>query len=407
MITKRICFVLLPVLALALVCFIPSCDKPADIGAENFPELSGNRVEMPPQSGEEIRYVYFADDGVTRKLTQIEYRSGLTSFTFYREDGVARETRYYFPLGQGAAKRQLRSLITYEDDGASYRSHQVYREDGSLERNGGRLAQGRYQTLYFSASDGAVQRRLVYSAEHDLEFEERFSGAGRLLEKTEKVSDYELKTTRWSEEGTKLSEINDRKDGTRRGRLFHDDGETARIDFNHRGYRIDVLYFNEDGKLTLEVEYSTEGMATTVFNAGEKAQYKQYWLVVSGRTICDAQFRLVKVEEFHNWGNGRYNYELKRVIGIAGDGKTPNRVIVPARQYGYERTDAELHPDGSVATLKQYDSSNQVVDTRTFAPGVENLDLKPELFVSPTFECLDPPESKLRPDTSEDEMHED
>jgi len=397
-IPKRFTVVLLAAVALLGLGLVikASWKTPERDIAADFPKASGTRVELPPKDGEEIRYVYFADDKVTRTMTQIEFRSGVTSFTYYRPDGSKKESRSFFPLRDGASKRQLRSLITYADDGGSYVSHQVYHEDGSLERNGGRLSEGGYQTLYFNGKDGSVQRRLVFSAESALEFEESFSEEGKLVEKTEKVTDYTLRTTRWSADGKKLSEIDDNTDGTREGKLYHEDGETVKVEFTHRGYGIEVEYFDATGEHTLSLEYGTDGMIATTFGPGDKALFKQYFAYAGGKTICDAQFKLVKVEEFHKWGTNQWDYQMKRVIGIADDGK-PNRVITPTKgQYNYERTDAELHPDGSVKSVKEFDDRNQVSSTKTFAPGAQKLDLKPELFVKPTFECLDPPESKVK-----------
>ncbi|MDZ4833243.1 MAG: hypothetical protein SGJ27_05520 [Candidatus Melainabacteria bacterium] len=395
---KRFSFVALAaVTAVGLLFFAQSGADKTDLGQSTFPELtSANRVELPPEEGEEIRYLYFAPDGVKRKLTQIEYRSGVTSLILYRGDGVAKETRSFFPPLKGDSKRKLRSLITYQDDGRSYKSHQVYREDGSLERNGGRLSEGEYQTLYFNGKDGSVQRRLVYSTSSQLESEESFSDEGKLLEKTEQVSDSELKTTRWNADGKLISEINDMSDGRRSGKLYFEDGKTVKIEFNHRGYQIEVQYFDKDGKIAFEVEHVEQGMAVTTFGPGEKALFKQYWLLTGGKTLCDATYRLAKVEEFHKWGDERDKRELLRVIGVDADGK-PNLMLAPVNMtYSYERTETVLYPDGSVKQERVYDKSNQVSSSRTFVQGEQKSDLKPELFVKPVIECLDPPNSKFK-----------
>lgn len=391
---KHFGFVVLAVAVLVLVFIALSGDKTTgDISASDFPVTTGNRVELPPQSGEEIRYVYFAEDNVTKKMTQIEYRSGITSFTTYRPDGTKAETRAFFPLKEGESKRKLRSLVTFDDNGTSYRSHQVYREDGSLERNGGRLTEGGYQTLYFNASDGSVQRRLVFSENSALEQEESFTDDGKLIEKTEKVNDNELKTSRWTPDGKLISEISDYVDGSRAGKLFHEDGETVKVEFAYRPWAIEVNYFNTSGTLMFEVAYQTEGMIITHFDAAKTRLYKQYFVYTGGKTLCDVTVRLVKVEEFKSGSS----YEVGRAIGIAPDGTTPNRVITFVNNtWSYERDDAELHPDGSVKMIKRYDQSNQVVDTKTFAPGVEKIAFPSGMFVKPVFECLDPPESKIK-----------
>lgn len=393
---KKPGFVFLVSVALLLLLFALSGKNSGGDIAKDFPQPTGNRVELPPQAGEEIRYVYFADDKVTKKMTQIEYRSGITSFTTYRSDGAKIETRAFFPLHEGESKRQLRSLVTYADNGTSYKSHQVFREDGSLERNGGRLSNGGYQTLYFNAKDGSIQRTLVFDSNSRLEREDSFNDDGKLIEKTEKVSDSELKTTRWSADGKMLSEITDDADGSRHGKFFYEDGETPKMEFKVNSYSIEVNYFEKDGTPKYEVEYGTDGMAIVQFGAGKKPAFKQYFAITGGKTLCDATFRLVKVEEFKG-ASGSYIYEVKRLIGIAPDGKTPNRVISFVNNtWSYERDDFELHPDGSVKTVKHYNSSNQVDSTKSFAPGVEQIALPPAMFVKPVFECLDPPESKVK-----------
>lgn len=396
--TKRVSFVALAaVAAVGLLFLAQSGPDKTDLGQSTFPELtSANRVELPPREGEEIRYQYFASDGVTKKLTQIEYRSGITSVILYRGDGVAKEAKSFFPLGKGNSTRQLRSLITYQDDGRSYRSHQVYREDGSLERSGGRLSEGEYQTLYFNGKDGTVQRRLVYSASSLLESEERFSDEGKLLEKTEQVSDSELKTTRWNADGKLISEIKDMSDGRRSGKLYFEDGKTVKIEFSHHGYEIEVEYFDKDGKIAFEVEHQTQGMIVTTFGPGAKALFKQYWLLTGGKTLCDATYRLAKVEEFHKWGDGRLKRELKHIIGLGDDGK-PFVVLAPVNgTHSYARTETEFYPDGSVKAVKVYDNDNDVTNTTSYNQGEEKLDLKPELFAKPAIECLDPPDSKFK-----------
>jgi len=393
---RKLGFVLLAVVAITLVIFaLSGGDKSGDI-ARNFPAPSGTRVELPPQAGEEIRYVYFADDKVTKKMMQIEYRSGVTSFTTYRPDGAKIETRAFYPLGAGESKRQLRSLVTYADNGTSYKSHQVFREDGSLERNGGRLSNGGYQTLYFNAKDGSIQRTLVFDDNSKLEREDSFNDEGKLIEKTEKVSEYALKTTRYAADGTILSEIVDETDGSRSGKFFYEDGVTSRMEFKVNSYSIEVNYFEKDGTAKYDVEYGTDGMTVIQFGGDKKPAFKQYFAITGGKTLCDATFRLVKIEEFKG-ASGSYIYEVKRLIGIAPDGKTPNRVISFVNNtWSYERDDAELHPDGSVMSIKHYNSSNQVDSTKTFAPGAERIAMPPAMFVLPTFECLDPPESKIK-----------
>jgi hypothetical protein len=396
--TKPICFLGLAVVAAGLLVLAGSGDKPADLsGSTKFPTtISGNRVELPPKPGEEIRYVYFADDKVTRKLLQVEYRSGVTEFTSYRPDGVAKETRTFFPVKDGAKTRQLRSLVTFQNDGRSYQSHQVYREDGTLERNGGRLVANAYQTLYFNAKDGTVQRRLLFSNLGQLDQEESFSDSGKLIEKTEKVEVGELKTTRWNADGKVVSEIIDKVDGLRSGKLYFDDGKTVKVEFEHRGYEIAVDYFDKNGTLTVSVGHVPQGMTVTVYGSGEQAQYKQYWLLTGGTRLDDATYRLVKIEEFDRWGSERDQHQLKRVIGVAEDGKTPNRAIAPKNQaYSYERTDTDFYPDGSVKNEKEYDSSNNVT-VKTFVQGEKPFDGKPELFVKPVFEPLDVPDSKFK-----------
>jgi antitoxin component YwqK of YwqJK toxin-antitoxin module len=287
-------------------------------------------------------------------------------------------------------------LITFQDDGRTYKSHQVYREDGTLERSGGRLAAGAYQTLYFNAKDGSVQRRLVFSNSSQLDEEESYSDTGTLIEKTEKSGIGELKTTRWSASGILLSEIFDQGDGRRHGKLYYEDGKTVKIEFEHRGYEITANYFDKKGVIEFAVEYVLQGMGVTVYGPGEKALYKQYWLLLSGTTLSDAKYRLVKVEEFDRWGDDRDSHELKRVIGIADDGKTPKIILTPVNTYSYERTETELYPDGSVKSEKVYDSSNQVVSDKSFNQGEQKVDIKPELFIKPVFEPLDPPESKYK-----------
>ncbi len=392
--TKRIVFVGLAVVITAGLFLLAQSDsKPVDLAQSNFPGLtSGNRVELPPKQGEEIRYVYFAADRVTKKMTQIEYRSGVTALIAYRSDGVAKEMRSFFPLTEGASKRQLRSLITYEDDGRSYKSHQVYREDGSLERNGGRISGGGYQTLYFNAKDGSVQRRLVFTDKGQVESEESFSDEGQLVEKTEKVNEYSLKTTRWTADGKLISEITDQSDGRREGKLYFEDGKTVKIEFYHRGYEIEVKYFDKSGQELYEVEHVEQGMTVTVLGPNGNARYKQYWLLTGGTTLANATYRLIRVEEYKD----NDKREIKRLFGIADDGK-PNRVLAPINSaYSYERTDTELYPDGSVKSEKVYDSSNKVSSTKTFNQGEEKFDVKPELFVKPVFEPLDPPDSKYK-----------
>lgn len=403
--TKRIVFVLLAVFLTAGLFFLAQSGSPKiDLLQSQFPGLtSGNRVELPPQNGEEIRYVYFARDGATRTLTQIEYRSGITSLTVYRTDGVARETRLFYPLKEGAGKRQLRSLVTFQDDGTSYKSHQVYREDGSLERNGGRLSDGEYQTLYFNSKDGSVQRRLVYSASGQLENEESYSDEGKLVEKTEKLNEHSLKTTRWTVDGKLLSEITDVEDGRRSGKLYHEDGKTVRIEFDHLGYQIDVKYFDKDGKASYEVEHVPQGKSITVYGGDEKQRYKQYWLLTGGTTLCDATYRLIRVEEFREDSPS----DLLRVIGVSADGK-PNRVITPVDMHrSVERTDTELYPDGSVKSEKVIDDNDNVTSDKSFNQGEQKFDLKPELFGKPVIECLDPPDSKYKVILNEDEHAED
>lgn len=70
---------------IALACCaltLSSCDTSSSDTAHRFPKKIATRIVLRPDStAEEIRYVYMAEDGITKPLTQIEYKNGVTSYT--------------------------------------------------------------------------------------------------------------------------------------------------------------------------------------------------------------------------------------------------------------------------------------------------------------------------------------
>lgn len=387
------------VAAVAIGLMVSSCGDPSPrLTDTNFPEKTNTRVELAPsKANESIRYVYFAEDKVTKTLTQIEYNTGVTTYVFHNKAGKDTEIRSFYKSADGSDKRVMRSLIIMDDDGHSYKSHQVFREDGSLWKQGGRLTDGSYQTLYFFPGTGAIEKRLVSTKEQQLQSEELYTPDGKITEKTVKVSDYELSTTRYAPDGKMVSVINDSKWGSRSGKFFYEDGTTIKMSFSSSSYRIDVYYYDRSGVLTLEVEYFTDSMTTTVYAPGEKAQYKQEWKLVSGTSLCDATFQLKGVEEYWKWGSYRYSKETKQVIQVGPDGKTPTKIVTDrTNSWSNNRTELDFYPDGSVSKEVKYDAQSNPTSTKTYKQGERTLNLKKEFFEKPVFQCLDVPPSKLK-----------
>lgn len=369
---KRILTVLGVLVAILAIGFAVYTVGPGVSTSSPYPDHTKVRVNAPPAStGEDIRYITYKDkDSNVPEQVQIEYKSGVTGYIFYRVDGTIRETTEYYPAPKDSSVRQLRSGSLRTDDGTAFLSDRGFREDGTLVREGNRLSDGSYEVHFYFADGTSLQRNLLLDAAGKLVMEKAFFEGGALKASSQRDSVGRMIATTYFQDGKKESVITvpanyyENVDAV----YYFPDGVTMRLHivYNNYGYAAD--YFREDGTLrlsTTESMYSTQGQAYWLhFDAKGKKTLRQTFRVEmtkdsTGKPV--KTYLLRTVEELDAAGN------TSREIGLAADGVTPNRVRIPSVPGSYYGgTIKTFRPDGTIEKVEVRNSRDDVVSTRTY-----------------------------------------
>lgn len=371
-----------------------------------YPDHTKVRVNAPPAStGEDIRYITYKDkDSTVPEQVQIEYKSGVTGYIFYRVDGTIRETTEYYPAPEGSTQRQLRSGSLRTEDGKAFLSDRGFRADGTLVREGRRLPDGSYDVQYYFANGVSLQRTLLLDAAGKLVMDKVFYEGGAIKSSSQRDSVGRTIATAYFADGKKESVITvpanyyENVDAV----YYFPDGVTMRLHvvYNNYGYAAD--YFREDGTLRLsstESLYSTQGQAYWMhYDAKGKRSMRQSYRVEvktdsAGKTV--KTYLLRTSEELDANGN------VIREISFAADGATPNRVRIPATPGAYwGGTIKTLRPDGTIEKVEVRNSRDDVVSTHTYTAAENKREAIPAHYLVRPNEP-EPPTPPKKPEGSQ------
>lgn len=295
-------------------------------------------------SGMTLGYDFRTADGTRKLRTFNQYESGATENIFYRVDESKEWSEDFYPLRDGDTSPVKRSLARFAEDGKTYVSHDVKREDGSWERQGKLLADGNYQQTYFCADGKTPEKVQLFDRDKRFISETAiFCDTGKPVREL-LPGDDEKTLKLYREDGSvasKIRAINGWEVGTiYDGEVYRTNG-SVHLHFNTSGYGGQVDVFFAPGRVEMSwLEYTmTSNLEFTMFDKNAPASvdaatqktedpkrklFQQTWKLREAFKR-DSGWILVKVTEFEG------KKEL-RTIEMSEDGKHPVRIIVPTAE---------------------------------------------------------------------------
>jgi len=214
-----------------------------------FPTQKNVRLLLPPTPDERLRQLdHYLSDGKTRMRSAIEYRNGVSEEILYWNTGLRRESRRYYPARADAPTRQVRSHALYRADGHTFVSHEVYREDGTLERCGKELADGTYESIYYFGDGFTVERLRRFDRNKKFVSERTFRRNGtRLAEITPRDSEIHIILFDASE--VRRAAYFRNSIGDERGTVYGENGESIHIIYQRDRLLFEADYYDDQGLL--------------------------------------------------------------------------------------------------------------------------------------------------------------
>lgn len=337
-----------------------------------FPGKTKVRVTAPPASvGEDIRYItYPSKDSTIPEQEQIEYKTGVTGYIFYRADGTIRETTEYWPAVEGSTQRQLKSGSLRTDDGANFLSDKSFRKDGTREREGLRLADGTYQIDYYFADGVRLERHQLVSADGKPLLEQVYHETGALKGYTQVDSTGKMTITTYFADGKteSITIVPSTYWENITATYYYPDGVTIARKIEWSSYSTMADYFRQDGTKRLsyaETNYSSGSMVWIHYDAKGKAVLKQTYRVetkvdsTTGKPV--KTYLLRTVEELNSTG------KTTREISFAADGTTPSSVFIPKPPGSYwGGTRKTFRADGTIDKVEEKNTNGDVISTKTY-----------------------------------------
>lgn len=337
-------------------------------GEIHFADRTMVRIILPPSnSGQEIRYDYFADDLRTRLRSVIEYRDGSEENMTYRADGTRMEASVYFPSDpQSPQARKLKAKARYALDGKTYAYHEVYRLDGSLERQGEALGTGYYRHRYYLTDGKTVERERLFDEKREFFSEKRYRSDGTLSAQVSKgLIEGELAVTYYRPDGvTRASMIKKHPYNGEMGEVYAADGNRVVATFERSFWLAEERYFNDAGVL-VQIRQAANGTLTIKSLMPDRLRVHQIWYqpyIISDKPIPK---RLRRVEVYAADGKTILQSFSTSPAKNQGQNQDQNldKVYVSSVTYpnptGY--TVKYLNEDGSVRVIQERNAKNEVL----------------------------------------------
>ena len=366
-----------------------------------YPGKTKVRVNAPPAStGEDIRYVtYPSKDSTVPEEVQIEYKTGVTGYIFYRDDGTIRETTEYWPAAEGTTQRQLKSGSLRTDDGANFLSDKSFRKDGTREREGQRLADGTYQIDFYFANGTQLERHQLVSAAGKPLIEQVYRDNGALKGFTQVDATGKMTITTYYADGKteSLTIVPSTYWENTTATYYFPDGVTVSRKIEWTTYNTTAEYFRQDGTKRMmyqETNYSSGSMAWVYFDAKGKPILRQMYRIetkvdpATGKSV--KTYLLREIDELNADG------KTTRSIELAADGKTPSKVTIPKPAGSYwSGTVKTFRTDGTLSKVEEKNKDGDVVSTKTYTAQENVRENFPGTYlVTPVEEALPTPPKK-------------
>ncbi len=340
--------------------FLQGCGQKAD---ENvYPASLPVRVELKDEThGEEIRYVTYAKDGVTPVSATVEYKNGNHANLKLHANGAEAERHEYFPERDG--KRVLR-LYVRSDDKNRFLEDRLYREDGTLFRNGMRLRDGTYEARWYHLDGTSVMRHKLVDDKGNEDtkritlLDERIRLDGSFESVMKLLPDGRRLTTFFSLAGTR-TEMWLRSNvagGTSEYSRYYGDGNTLSMKVSYGPQFTQAEYFRPDGTMRLARFKSIFGeIDVFVFDEKGDTNFRQRWRFTSQDNSLLLRRVLV------------YSGEIAvKSIVLQKDGKTAASIETAASVGDKHGTLREFRADGTLASETKRDATGNIISQRKF-----------------------------------------
>ena len=302
---------------------------------DQFPTKLDEEVFVPGKDGKKITYIrYKVEDGVRYKASGVVFydqaNDGIIDYlTFDRKGYIVKSEKFFPKVDAQEEAGMLRRLALYEADGSLFKKHIVNRHDGTLERSGERLRDGRYHIRYYFTDGVTVERERFFTSNLVLSFERTYRNDGEHTTASEtrlisSEADKEYAKTFYNDRGIKVARITKSPIVGTKGEVFNETGDKVVASYEKTPWTTQEAYFREDGSVE-QSRLSYANSTTAVVFGGEKnwVQYKQTWRSRPPVDGKPARFILTRVVEFDA------NQVELRTIEMVNDGTRPSYVSIP------------------------------------------------------------------------------
>lgn len=370
-----------------------------------FPERLANSISVPVKgSNEETRTEFYDSDKITLRLREIVYKNGVTSYIHFRQNKKAERMEEYYPAENGSQTRVLKTRVVYEDDGVLFASHQSWRPDQTLIKDGARQSDGTYRTITFFADGVTIERVQNFTRKRDMTDETVYRLDGVKARVTLVTQNGERQVTLYrantTTEVTYMTMVISRSQlsGTT-GNVYSDDGKNVIAKFESGSFKTEFTFLNPDEKPRLGVRFErTVAGHLTIDTYVQDAQVKLsqvYLRRAESVHGCSGSYALNYVDQFaaDNSTVGKRPY---RRVYLAEDGVTVKSVAIPDQNYYFmgKGTLFELYPSGFVAKKKVFHDHNTISSVTDYPdkqyrePATAVTDRS--IFERPDFQCPGP-----------------
>lgn len=369
-----------------------------------FPDRISNRVSVPTQgSSEEVRTDFYDSDNVTLRMREIVYKNGVTSYIHYRRNKLAEKMEEFYPLENGSNTRVLKTRVIYEADGVLFASHQSWRPDQTLIKDGSRQSDGTYRTNTYFEDGVTIERVQNFTRKRDMTDETVFRKDGIKARATLVTQNGERQVTVYRPDAA--SEVTFMTMAISRsqyygatGKVYSDDGKYVIADFQSGSYKTEFTFLHTDGKPRLLVRYErtvTGHLTVDTYVHDAQVKSRQVYLKRTESVHgCSGSYALSYVDEFAA-DNSQLGKSPFRRIFLSDDEQTVKAVAIPDQNYYYmgKGTTYELYPSGFVAkkrVFSKHDVSSDAVypDYQYLEPATQVTDRS--IFKRADFQCPAP-----------------
>lgn len=359
-----------------------------DLADAGFPKRACTRTFLPAAGNEVLhRIEKCGPDGLPAQA-EVEFANGNFELITLRADRTYKQSVEYYP-GEGPLQsRKVRSKATFDTDGSSYLTHEVYRPDGTLERRGRGQRDGRYETSYYY-TDGKTPSRVRQFRNKQFSSEKRYREDGSLLASI-LVEPAQVSISLYSQSGIRTAALVRSPQGVVGGDVFSEDGNTLVASFIRDNWNFQEHYFDAQGKrVQARIGAIFFGnVSVGIYDKDEKVLYVQVFRKKPKRGTLPEELILTRVNE--------YNQAQKRTrtIVMNNEGTRPFSISEPE---GDGRLDTDLDVDnGRVLKRTHFNQAGEAVKTETGrrfnSPHIDPARLKEMPHVElPTYTDADAP----------------